>query len=487
MMRTVVLLSVLALVASTLATDTRQSRYQKTKKRCKTSLKRMEKNGDDNGQCRTIIQFQSEFCDGLSESGCYVARKVSSEYYNGECCDEFECVLRDDNPCCGVSCQADSINEADGLCNIIHPNNLVWNGLSVHNGAMYAELLQRADPARGKCCDKFKCRTDYTALCEREVQVTPCVDSSTCPACHYAEISQPSDPSSGKCCPDIVCVEDTQCMCTQREEWKQDCPIPECDEDYEFLVILAEATADSCCPVYTCQRDLTKVCEAKQAAYTYTDFFDNQQTGYVEGDGSGSTADSICGPCQEVTKYRAPNPAEGRCFGTWKCKPKSDKCCESDYFHDAPPGMYPNTGEMLDDNNYKTCEDIANEKATCLAEACEERIELRRPNRNKGRCCTTYACAIQPECVCDNKVCPFSDASAYQALYCPNKSSDPNAPTKQFYKVETIPANPGAGKCCDTYVCRETAAKRIRELRVAKRKAKRATRRSRKSSTTGRR
>ena len=247
------------------------------------------------------------------------------------------------------------------------------------------------------------------------------------------------------------------------------------------MVILAEATADSCCPVYTCQRNLQAVCTAKRAAYTGTAWNGTAISGFIDGE-TGTAAD-ICGSCQRVTKYRASNDNAGRCFPRWKCAPVEDKCCESDFFHNAAPGDYPNTGAQIGGGVYKTCNQTRDEKANCDSANCEVQTLLRPRNPKKGRCCDTYTCSIDTTCVCAGTDCPFANAAAYKEFACPDRSG---LKVKKFYTVIANPSNVAAGKCCPTFICRKTAAKKVKETRLAKRKARKAAKRAALSTTNRR-
>jgi hypothetical protein len=441
---------------------------RQTEQRCKNEIQRNKWDGI----CPT-------FQEAAAECGeCERLRKVSAEYVNGECCPTYQCVRDESDPCCGVSCKATNLDEATDICNQIHPDNQVWNELSPYFGAMVAKKVDVADPARGKCCDKYACETNKVKLCENTVERTPCVTEATCPACYHAETSEATDVDNGKCCPTIVCVRDNACMCDNREGVNQ-CPMPTCDPDFEYEVVLAEATYDACCPVWTCQRNLNAICAAKWESYEYTTHDGTEMTGFDPVD----TPQQICGPCQEVKWLKQANPASGRCFPEWKCVPVADKCCQSTL--DFGEGV--RTADGLQE-----CTDF---QPDCNAMGpCMESVLVRPRNENKGRCCDTYSCGIDHQCACGLITCPFVDAVEYKSVVCPDKPlreesaffGDNNA--KIFYEVDVQDANPAAGKCCPTYRCRETAAKKVKDLRLAKRKAKRASRKAAKAaaSTTAR-
>ena len=460
MMRSVLLLS--AIAAYAMATESTASPLAgNTQQKCKTAIERADKQGslypknlfgegNENG-CLSYVDYQSQFCNE-----CERLRKVSERYVNGMCCPTYECVRRDDNPCCGVTCKANTYEEAEEKCNVIYENNQVWNELSVYFGAMVAVKVETADPARGKCCDKYQCETNNAVLCENEIERTPCVTEATCPACYYAEQSEPTNIAEHKCCASIVCVRDNTCMCNNRDN--QECPMPTCNE-FEQLVVLAEATADSCCAVYTCQRNLAKICAAKQEIAVFN-VFDNEgqiveQTGFTD-----ETPSRVCGPCQTVQKFKPANFAAGRCFPEWKCVPVADKCCENSFY----------VGQGILDLDGNSCDDY---KPDCSADDCATAIVVRPMNEIKGRCCDTWACAVDNVCACNKINCPFETAVQYQAYFCPNRPGDKVA---QLKEVVTIPAVPEAGKCCPTFSCRDTAAKKVKDVRLAKRKAKRASR-----------
>jgi hypothetical protein len=235
--------------------------------------------------------------------------------------------------------------------------------------------------------------------------------------------------------------------------------MPSCNEEFEYMVVISEATADSCCPTWTCQRNLNLICQAKWEEEVW--YHDGDATAYAFTE---QTPELVCGNCSYVTKFKPANFAAGRCFPEWKCAPVEDRCCG------VPDG------ENLEGDNCTVYE------PDCTQQDCLS-MELQRPaNRNKGRCCDTYACYVDEECVCNGVDCPYTGEEMYKSFFCPDRNGNK---VKQFYTVETIPAAPSAGKCCPTYICRETAQAKLKKKRLSKRAAKKAAKKQ--STTTTRR
>lgn len=476
MFRSTVLLA--ALVACALATDTTRSVKFDTKQKCKTVINRADKTGGltdqqieemfgdaydetSNDLCMSWAEYNTNVCDG----NCEKAVKISDEYVNGLCCPTFTCRPVEDDPCCGVDCQVNSLEEADDACNVIHENNQIWNSLSPYYGAMVAKLVDVKDERRGKCCDKYECETNNALFCQKEIERTPCPTQATCPKCYQAQITEPTDVSKGKCCPSIVCVRDDQCMCNEREN--KECPLPECGE-FEYPVVLSTATADACCPVWTCQRRLDEICAAKQQDSEWTVYTGNGMDTEVVQGFDDTIPERACGPCAYVTKYKPANFAAGRCFPTWKCAASENKCCEQETLNDDI-GI-----TDIDGNSCDQYDPICD--GDCQVSVLQKPMNVRR-----GKCCDTYTCAVDQECKCSSVPCPYPSAEAYKAFFCPDRPGDN---VKQFYEVLTIDAVPEVGKCCPSYSCRETAALKVKKIRLAKRKAKKAAKKAAKASTT---
>jgi len=418
------------------------------------------------GDCYNWASYATEVC-----GDCERVKKVSDEYVNGFCCPSFECIPVEDEPCCGVTCLVDDQVSAQAECNIIHENNDIWNKLSPYYEAMIATLVEPQDQARGKCCNKYQCSTSAAKLCENEIERTPCPTEATCPVCYTMVVTEPVDVLNGKCCPAVECVRDDTCLCNNREN--KLCPLPVCDEQYEYPVVVSEGTADACCPVWTCQRNMDQICAAKLAASVWTviepDLTTAQVTGY-----DPSIPQQVCGPCSYVSKVKQPNFAAGECFPKWKCAPVADKCCESDIMYGV--GQFEKESVEVGNRPSVSCSKYDPECGEC-----QDSFLIKPSNKVRGKCCDTFTCLTDSACVCEDFQCTFDTASEYKTFFCPDR---PGENVKQFYEVVEIPASPETGKCCPHFSCRQTAAAMNKQARLEKKKLKKAAKKAAKASTT---
>jgi len=420
-----------------------------------------------NFPCATYKDHKEQ-CSGTTGRfpGCGVLTKVSNAYENGQCCNEYECSsFNRDEPCCGVSCEANTPEAADDLCNIIHPNNEVWNDLAVERGTRYALMVKHSNKKRGQCCDKYQCKTDHAKLCANETQKSPCVQS--CPVCHSARVVSPVDQAKGKCCPDIVCVKNATCLCDKEHAAANNasCPMPVCS-DLEYPVLLSEATDDNCCPSYACQRNMTAICMRKRNDAVQQVPSPTSPTATVTLRGWNSTSpQDVCGPCADVVKYKPADFEAGKCFPDFQCKEVKNKCCKAD--------LVAGEGKTMSDLSTP----CALFNASCDAANCEVQV-MKARNPKRGKCCDRYSCVLNTTCLCSRTTCPYADAEEYKLINCPSRG--PN--TKDFYRVKTIEAKPSAGQCCNKYSCVETAAKKMKDVRLAKRKARKAQKAAKKAA-----
>ena len=290
-----------------------------------------------------------------------------------------------------------------------------------------AVLAREAKPDKGKCCDKYVCTQDQSALCAARRLKQPCND--VCPACYSRRVVTPANPAAGICCPVIRCVYNAATCCSTRTN--KNCPLPDCDLEFENSVVTVNSNSAQlrCCQRRRCEVDPVKVCAAK-----------------VLRDPLGPE-NPVCSSCEVAVETREADPANGRCWPRVECLPDpTDRCCGFDNSTcEAPPVCGPFTD-----------------------------LEVVRPvNRVEGQCCTRYACVNNNTRICDAFQCDFNSAADYMAARCPNPRG------RNWYTVEEKrAADPAAGRCCPKYKCRETVEKKLYDAESALRRRRRRRRSS---------
>lgn len=399
----------------------------------------------DSRHCRGVL------CDSLSDfeaANCgegEVAQKIFQPGVMDDCCATFKCVIDPENPCATVECKVTPVptdEEPDiaamtAWCNDnLFPEDPTWNNIQPEFGTQYAFLVRKATGAAGRCCDEFRCKTDYDLLCDNLNAKTPCPTAATCPLCHSLVVRTPKNAAEGRCCDEIACVPDPQCLCeTTNGKESTNCPEPPCDQDYEgtalqYPVTLYEAdpAAGRCCPVRTCQDDLVAICQAEQ-----------DRVAWDEG--------TLCSACETLQVIEEADFLAGKCFPTYKCIPNGEVCCGFD------PG---------------TCVELA---AMPELGECESWVVDVPADSFVGPCCTVYKVETDHACVCDLKdtaaggdACEFPDEDAYMAAKCPDVDEDGDP----LYEIEISVANRDEGRCCDLYKCVKSAALQLKQLRKEK-------------------
>lgn len=377
--------------------------------------------------CPTREEWFAENCN----AECDVIRIVTKAKNNeDDCCPVYKCVVNPDFPCCGTVCPASSLEEATAQCNEIFPNDPIMTNLSVEFGAQFAVLRREAKPHRGKCCDKYACRTDADILCDNTNLKVPCEDASKCPKCFDAITVASANPENGKCCPDIECRADFDCLCEDVV-----CPVPTCDDDLEILVQLFEANPEEgrCCPALACQQNNTAICLAERAA---------------DPDRVNPTCSDSC---QVPVVTREANFERLSCFDHFECiDDPQQPCCRVNTTTDCSP------------------------EPDCQAElgACGI-LETRLADPFGGQCCDRFRCVQNVSCICELSIC--EDIADFEARTCDPRDEE------AYVKKEADPEN---GLCCPKLRCQLTPEAKLRKLRQDLKDQRRRRRRRRQTAAT---
>lgn len=379
----------------------------------------------DRRLCDDLESYRDTYCLTYE-----VARKIFKAGAMDPCCPTFKCEIDPAQPCESVTCKVPNNNQTarDDWCNDnIYPNDAIWNNLSPDYGTKYSYLVRPAADRAGRCCDEFRCKTDYEQLCENRNLKTPCPGESTCPLCHTAVVRRAKNPEEGRCCDEIECVKDDVCMCTSREN--TDCNEPNCvtEDDYilqyPITIFEADPSMDNCCPRRSCQNDLTQIC-----------LFEREQTGWNET--------LLCNECEILQIITPANLNAGRCYPEYQCIPNGEACC----------GF-----------NTTACPAIPNDAGSC---------ESYEPYNSPSSCCTEYSLQVNLTCVCDIETaaepCEFTNATAYREAKCPDMTRDKSGNGVNLYEVRQRPANPAAGVCCDSFTCVKTSTAQLEVIRKQK-------------------
>lgn len=378
--------------------------------------------------CRNVVcQRKEEFFAANCDATCDVVRTVTKAKNNDDgCCPIFKCVTNPETPCCGRTCDVNTVAEATAQCNEIFPNDPILTGLSPEFGAQFATLQRAAKPNKGKCCPKFRCNTDANILCANKVAKEPCENAAKCPQCFTPSFGT-TNPAAGQCCPEVSCTANFTCLCENAN-----CPQPVCDPDLEIVVQLFEANPEEgrCCPVLACQQNNTAICLAERAA---------------NPDRLNMTcADS----CQVPVITREANFQRLSCFDSFECiDDPARPCCRTNVTSDCP----------------------ATPDCQALFGICSV-PETRIADPLRGECCNRTRCVQNVTCICEQSTC--EDPADYFDRKC-----DPRE--EEVY--EKKPADVANGKCCPTLRCRLTPEARLRKL---KDQLKQQRRRRRQQATT---
>lgn len=276
----------------------------------------------------------------------------------------------------------------------------------------YLRLVRPAKPSKGKCCDKYRCETDFEALCANITANAPCPTSADCGICSTAQVTALPDPESGRCCPTFTCVRDAQCLCDNRTN--TDCPVPTCNA-LEDLVLVEAADPDSndCCDEYKCEPNNERICEAQNIADGYTG--------------------PVCDDCKLPVVTVPARTERLRCQDEWVCvADPTDLCCGFNSSDCAAP-------------------------PTCGAFEVLERT--REIDILEGVCCESFKCVKNYTEVCANIPCEYASAAEYMADRCPNPEG-----RDWYFVIVKKEADPENGVCCPKYKCRETAEKKVYDL-----------------------
>jgi len=398
--------------------------------------------------CESLQQYEDANCEDWE-----IAKVIIQKYHphHDNCCQIMKCTRDPQQPCGGKVCRLNNIAEANTDCNEIYPDDPVWDSLQPEKGAMYATLRRPAmEGKKGRCCDEYKCRTNHTILCDNLNAKNPCPDHSSCPLCHKYEIVTPASPEDGKCCPEARCVPDHVCLCSNMVDT---CPEPVCDEDHEYPIVLFEAdpAAHRCCPIKTCQANLTSICEAERARISW-----------VPG------SESNCAPCEQYVETRVADYAQGRCLPEFKCIPLGQEVLPAGDSRDLGfPSIPLNASTPVD----KCC---GFNTASCLTKSdfllgqCEYVEEVVSVDTFNGPCCPKFKVFVNHTCTCENTVCPFTNATVFKEANCPETHRGAFKDDKaDHWAVDEVGANPDLGICCPKFTCRKTAERLLWEKRKA--------------------
>jgi hypothetical protein len=374
--------------------------------------------------CPTRDEYFADNCD----ASCDVLRVVTKAKNTDGCCPVYKCVTNPDDPCCGRSCAADTIEEATEQCNDIFPGDPILTNLSVEAGAQFAVLLRPARPHKGKCCNRYECRTNAEILCANQVAKEPCENEAKCPKCFEAS-TVPADPASGRCCPEITCEADFACLCQG-----VNCPVPTCDPTLEFTVQLFEANPEEgrCCPTLSCQQNNTAICLAEQAL-------------------SPERVNPTCSDsCQLPVLTREANFERLNCFPQFECiDDPSQPCCRVNTTTDCEPEP-----------------DCPNLFGICSV------VETRLADPFNGQCCDRSRCVQNVTCICEQSVCETT--LEYEARKCDPREEE------VYIKRE---ASPSEGQCCPKIRCRLTPEAKLRKLQKELKDQRKKNRRRRQTTT----
>ena len=376
--------------------------------------------------CPTRDQYFADNCD----ANCDVIRIVTKRKNNDDgCCPVYKCVTNPDDPCCGRSCAANTLAEATEQCNEIFPDDPIMTNLSVEAGAQFAVLLREARPNKGKCCNKYECRTDANILCDNKNAKEPCENAAKCPKCFDAVTTVPRNAAIGQCCPEITCEPDFDCLCMD-----VNCPVPTCDPELEYAVQLFEANPEEgrCCPTLACQQNNTAICLA-------------------ERESNPARLNATCADsCQVPLLRREANFERLSCFPEFECvDDPGQPCCRVD---------------TADCDPEPNCQ--------LLFGACGV-LETRPADPFNGQCCDRFRCSQNVTCICEQSTC--ETVSEYEARKC-----DPREEEAYIKK----PASPSEGLCCPKIRCRLTPEAKLRKLQKELKEQRQNNRRRRRNAAT---
>lgn len=212
-----------------------------------------------------------------------------------DCCPVIRCVynprdccnMRDNKACPQPTCDSD-----------------------LENAVQYAPVVA----PQLNCCPRLRCEADAAAVCARRVELDPLGPNTACGACELPAMTREADPANGRCWDRFECLPSPDRCCGFNSST---CPAaPDCGPFADaFVSRPVDAYAGQCCPTYSCANNNTLICDAFTCEYESAEAYMAERCPnppgrdwyFVEIKRPADVASGICCPkykCRETTEKK---------------------------------------------------------------------------------------------------------------------------------------------------------------------------------------